>query len=113
MINIIKMGNFCICLDYQINQQKEFQIGSGIYSFKRLVCNKKKITLYYFAIIIFLVLQIFPETENQKKYYGKDCSCYKEIKNKINRNDSLVHQGVVNYMNGTVQVIIPYQDSNS
>ena len=32
------MGNQCSCLKDPRNQQQEFQIGTGIYSFKKAVC---------------------------------------------------------------------------
>ena len=53
-----------------------------------------------------------PETYSQNKFYGKDELYDKEIRERINREDSLIRQGEINYMNGTVQVIIPYQEKN-
>ena len=32
------MGNQCSCLNDPRHQQQEFQIGTGIYSFKKAVC---------------------------------------------------------------------------
>jgi len=53
-----------------------------------------------------------PETNSQNKFYGKDELYDKEIRERINTEDSLIRQGEINYMNGTVQVIIPYQEKN-
>ncbi len=60
----------------------------------------------------FSYLQFLPETYSQNKFYGKDELYDKEIRERINREDSLIRQGEINYMNGTVQVIIPYQEKN-
>ena len=60
----------------------------------------------------FSYLQFLPETNSQNKFYGKDELYDKEIRDRINREDSLIRQGEINYMNGTVQVIIPYQEKS-
>ena len=60
--------------------------------------------------LIFIV-QILPKTESEDKYYGKDKGYDEDIKDKINREDSLIRQGMVNYSNGNVQVIIPYYEN--
>ena len=52
-----------------------------------------------------------PNSENQNKFYGKDNVYDKNIKNKINRTDSLVRQGETEYINGNVQIIIPCQET--
>ncbi len=51
-----------------------------------------------------------PQTKSQKKFYGKDDEYDKEIKNQINRVDSLFPQkSTIDYINGNVEVIIPGQ----
>ena len=52
-----------------------------------------------------------PKTESEDKFYIKDPSFDKNIKNKINRTDSLIRQGENEYTNGNVQVIIPCQET--
>ena len=52
-----------------------------------------------------------PNSESQSKFYGKDNVYDKNIKNKINRTDSLVRQGETEYINGNVQIIIPCQET--
>ena len=60
-----------------------------------------------------LYLQFLPKTENEIKFYGKDSQYDKEIKKRINRTDSLVRQGEVDYANGNVQVIIPCSETKN
>ena len=103
------MGASCHCLNVPVNQKDEFVIGYGVYSFKKAVCCKKIITIIINNKNINInLLQFVPQTESENKYYGKDDLFDKNIKDKINRTDSLVRQGIVDYNNGTVRVIIPY-----
>ena len=106
------MGNNCVCFNVPINQQNEFQIGSGAYSFKKAVCINNIITIFGFIYLLFSILQFLAKTNSQNKYYGKDELYDNEIRDRINRADSLIREGVINYMNGTVQVIIPYHEEN-
>ena len=52
-----------------------------------------------------------PQTESEDKFYGKDSGYDKDIKGKINRNDSLIRKGATDYTNGNVQVIIPCRET--
>ena len=52
-----------------------------------------------------------PKTDSENKFYSKDINYDKEIKTKINRNDSLVRNGATDYTNGNVQVIIPCDET--
>ena len=40
-------------------------------------------------------------------FYGKDSAYDKEVSNKIDRTSSLVRNGVTEYSNGNVEVIVP------
>ena len=52
-----------------------------------------------------------PKTQSQNKFYRKDDDYDKDIKNQINRVDSLFQQKVpLDYVNGNVEVIIPGQN---
>ena len=51
-----------------------------------------------------------PKTKSQNKFYGKDSEFDNDIKNQINRVDSLYQQkSPDSYFNGNVEVIIPGQ----
>ena len=52
-----------------------------------------------------------PKNENQKIYYAKDGGYDKDVKNKIDRTSSLIRNGVKEYTNGNVEVIVPCLDS--
>ena len=58
-----------------------------------------------------LQLQILPKTDSENKFYSKDINYDKEVKDKINRNDSLIRNGATDYINGNVQVIIPCSET--
>ena len=52
-----------------------------------------------------------PKTASENIFYGKDNEYDKGIKDKIIRSDSLIQKGTTDYVNGNVQVIIPYNDA--
>ena len=62
-------------------------------------------------IFYIYILQILPQRESEDKYYGKDEAYDKEVKNKINRKDSLLSLGPLDYKNGTIHVITPCSDT--
>ena len=96
------MGSECHCIkDYKEN---ECRLGEGMYSFKKTVCKTK---------LIFLIkIQHLPRTKSEEIYYGKDSDYEKDVKNKIDRTSSLVRNGVSEYTNGNVEVILPCAGNN-
>ena len=48
-----------------------------------------------------------PKTSSLDIYYGKDKGYDSEVKDKIDRTSSLIRNGVTEYTNGNVEVIIP------
>ena len=40
-------------------------------------------------------------------FYGKDSTYDKDVKNRIDRTSSLIRNGVTEYINGNVEVIVP------
>ena len=53
------MGNQCHCLNDPRNQQQEFKIGQGVYSFKKAVCNIILKNIYYIKIILYFIIIVF------------------------------------------------------
>ncbi len=45
-------------------------------------------------------------------FYGKDKEYDKDVKNKIDRTSSLIRNGVREYQNGNVEVIVPCANKN-
>ena len=45
-------------------------------------------------------------------FYGKDIAYEKEVKNKIDRTSSLIRNGVREYSNGNVDIIVPCAGNN-
>lgn len=57
-------------------------------------------------------IQRLPRTKSEEIYYGKDIEYDKEVKNKIDRTNSLIRNGVQEYTNGNILVIVPCLDKN-
>ena len=96
------MGSECSCVKHENEQEFINGSGSGPYSFKKFVCNEIiKIILYLLYII-----QYLPKDDN-RIYYGKGDEYDKDVKNKIDRTSSLIRNGVTEYTNGNVEVIVP------
>ena len=53
------MGAQCSCLNDPRNQQQEFKIGQGVYSFKKAVCNIIIKNIYYIKIILYFIIIVF------------------------------------------------------
>ena len=100
------MGAECSCVKH--DNEQEYVIGSGAYGFKKFVCNE--IIKNNFKLLLYIV-QYLPKNENQKIYYAKDGGYDKDVKNKIDRTSSLIRNGVKEYTNGNVEVIVPCLDS--
>ena len=81
-----------------IKQVKEFILLKKLYEF---INNNN----------FFFYLQFLPKNESEEKFYKKDPTFDREIKNRINRTDSLIRQGETEYTNGNVQVIIPCHET--
>ena len=55
----------------------------------------------------FYLIQILPRTKSEEIFYGKDSTYDKDVKNRIDRTSSLIRNGVSEYYNGNVEVIVP------
>ena len=96
------MGSSCDCTKNYNEVEEKFEYGQGIYFFKKLV-------ILYNIIIhnkFFIFLQPKPNTDYEKLFYGKSDN-YDEIKNKLDRTNSIFSGGNKEYNNGNVQVFIP------
>lgn len=58
-------------------------------------------------IFVVLLIQIIPRTKSEEMFYGKDKEYDKEVRNKIDRTSSLIRNGIREYHNGNVEVIVP------
>ena len=69
----------------------------------------KKWYIIYILILIklYLFIQLKPQSQSEEIYYGKDSGYDKDVKNKIDRTSSLIRNGVREYSNGNVDVIVP------
>ena len=99
------MGAECNCV--KDDKEEEFRIGSGNYSFKKMVYNK-----YFNIDKFFYIIQIIPRSQSESMFYGKDIAYEKEVKNKIDRTSSLIRNGVREYSNGNVDIIVPCAGNN-
>ena len=98
------MGNLEQC-KYGIDDEdkSEIKTSKGVYDFKKIVN------------ILFKLLkniQKIPTCEEEKLYYGKTKEFDKSISARIDRTKSLIRNGIDQYPNGNVIVIIPCQNKN-
>ena len=99
------MGADCNCI--KDDKENEFTIGSDKYSFKKMVCYNNHPNLIFIKIFNYYFIQIVPRTKSEEMFYGKDSTYDKDVKNRIDRTSSLIRNGVSEYKNGNVEVIIP------
>ena len=100
------MGVECNCL--KDDKENEFIIGSENYKFKKMVGYNNYTNLIFIKKFkYFYLIQILPRTKSEEMFYGKDSTYDKDVKNRIDRTSSLIRNGVSEYTNGNVEVIVP------
>lgn len=80
---------------------------------KGFILLKKWYEKYHIIFYNNKYIQHIPRTRSEEIYYGKDIEYDKEVKDKIDRTNSLIRKGVKEYTNGNILVVVPCIDNNS